>query len=908
MFRYDLGGQAWVECAPAPERVQSPVMRCVNGRLYFIGGHDSTKGVGGKTNVCAQYDPDTGVWTRRSPMPTAREDMGSAVIGREIWVLGGLDNRGHLLTAGVEVYDTVADTWTTRDEWPTPRCLGDFACTDGRAIYLISGTSTMRDYPSLWPSVTGQVYEDGFFYDLPPMPQGHCYTEVEMLNGCIYVFGGASTSTGSSTLRIERFDTRRRIWLDPLEMPYEGNGIGVTQHRGKLYISGGWRGEQFLPYFYLMDTPPSLPAVESRYAGGSGTAGDPYRIATAEQMAVLAAHPQDWSRHFRLTADIDLAGFDGRDGRLAFNGIAPDTNSGMGDFQGTPFTGVFDGDGHTISHLTVSGIEYVGLFGLITRNAQVRDLGLVDASVTGLGDCVGGLVGFCEGTISHCHSSGAVTGFGSFVGGLVGYGTWLVDRCWSTCRIEGAGYAVGGLAGANSGQIVQCWTNGAVSGTWSLGGLVGQNWGKVKPPATPRWVAQAGVVTDCYSLSMVTGYAAIGGLVGDNGHDGIVYRSYSAGPVAGDVVVGGLVANGAAHVACSFWDTRASGQLASDGGMGLATEEMCNTRTFAEAGWDFDREAENGTDDIWWIPGGWGYPRLAYRASSPMPDDGAADILDLSMLHWMPGQTDVQHDVYFGEDESAVVSATSLDPTIYRGRQSVGAAIYDPGALEPGRTYYWRVDGVNVADVNSPWRGRVWKFSTADFIFVSAVDDFEAYDDDVDTGRTVFQTWSDGISVRSDVPGNHSGAFVGNSSQPFAEQTILHGGRQSMPMSYDNVKSPWYSQADRTWTTPRDWTADGADTLTLYFRGEPGNDPDRLYVGVGDSAGGVAWTDYPDPNATLGAEWRKWHIPLANLQAEGVDPAAIASLSIRVGDPDKAQSGGRGTIYLDDIRLTRRTR
>jgi len=294
MYRYDFGEGAWFECAPAPSRVQSPVMRCVNGKLYFIGGHDSTKGAaGGKTPVCGEYDPDEDRWTLKAPMPTAREDMGSAVIGREIWVFGGLDNRGHFITSNVEVYDTVTDTWTARAEWPNPRCLGDFACRDGYAVYLMSGTSTMDAYPSLSPSLLPQVYEDGIFYDLPPMPHGHCYTEVELLDGIIYVFGGAEVSAYSGSDTVDRLDTRQRVWLTPLKMPYVANSLAAAQHRGRLYITGGWRDGLFLRDFYVMDRPAPVAMTEAKYGGGHGTAADPYLIWTAEQMVALGGHPED---------------------------------------------------------------------------------------------------------------------------------------------------------------------------------------------------------------------------------------------------------------------------------------------------------------------------------------------------------------------------------------------------------------------------------------------------------------------------------------------------------------------------------------------------------------------------------------------------------------------------------------
>ena len=154
-----------------------------------------------------------------------------------------------------------------------------------------------------------------------------------------------------------------------------------------------------------------LPA-EAQYGGGSGAANDPYLIFTAEQMNSIGAEPNDWDKHFKLMADIDLSGFDGKEGRLAFNMIAPDTGTVKWYYKGTAFTGVFDGNGHTISNFSYNTKErnYIGLFGCVKgKNAEIKDLGLIDPNVNaGTGDYVGSLVGFLETgtTITGCYARG----------------------------------------------------------------------------------------------------------------------------------------------------------------------------------------------------------------------------------------------------------------------------------------------------------------------------------------------------------------------------------------------------------------------------------------------------------------------------------------------------------------------
>ena len=104
-----------------------------------------------------------------------------------------------------------------------------------------------------------------------------------------------------------------------------------------------------------------------------------------------------------------------------------------------------------------------------------------------------------------------------------------------------------------------------------------------------------------------------GGLVGRN--YGSITNCYSTGPVSGAYYgVGGLVGwTYAGSIVDSFWDMEASGRPWSAGGTGLTTAEMQTATTFLDAGWDFVDEAENGTDDIWWIDEGQDYPRLRWE-------------------------------------------------------------------------------------------------------------------------------------------------------------------------------------------------------------------------------------------------------------------------------------------------------
>ena len=134
------------------------------------------------------------------------------------------------------------------------------------------------------------------------------------------------------------------------------------------------------------------------YSGG-GTEVDPYIISTPAEMNDIGNNPGHFGSYFKLTADIDLGAYTG----TSFNIIGPNST--------TPFTGVFDGNDHTISNFTYSstGTDYIGLFGCVDdQDAEIKNLGLIDPNVdAGSGSYVGSLVGRLEnGTITACYAEG----------------------------------------------------------------------------------------------------------------------------------------------------------------------------------------------------------------------------------------------------------------------------------------------------------------------------------------------------------------------------------------------------------------------------------------------------------------------------------------------------------------------
>ncbi len=196
------------------------------------------------------------------------------------------------------------------------------------------------------------------------------------------------------------------------------------------------------------------------------------------------------------------------------------------------------------------------------------------------------------------------------------------------------------------------------------------------------------------------------------------------------------------------------------------------------------------------------------QAFGPNPANGAVDVVQSPVLSWTAGDKAQKHDVYLGTDKAAVAAADSKSP-LYQGQQA--GTSFNASDLEWGKAYYWRVDEINAGEADSPWKGAVWSFTTANFI---PVDDFESYTDDVEAKTTIYDTWIDGVTD------GKSNSTVGNFQAPFAERTIVHGGKQSMPMDFDNTKTPFFSEASREFS-PLNWTVGGVTDLSLWVRGYP---------------------------------------------------------------------------------------
>jgi hypothetical protein len=250
---------------------------------------------------------------------------------------------------------------------------------------------------------------------------------------------------------------------------------------------------------------------------------------------------------------------------------------------------------------TVTGKGFVGLFAIVGEGERIENISVVNATVTGE-TFVGCLVGGNGGIVSNSYATGSVTGR-DYSGGLVGWNSGTVNNLYSTVSVAGNG-SVGGLVGGNyQGTVSSSYSMGSVTGDLGVGGLVGVN--------------SEGTVSNSYSTSSVTGGNSTGGLVGANGMS-TISNSYSTGSVTGGNLTGGLVGDQLYWntVTNCFWDIETSGQAASAGGVGKTTTEMQDITTFSGAGWNITAVANPGMSNpssIWNIVDNVTYPFLIWQ-------------------------------------------------------------------------------------------------------------------------------------------------------------------------------------------------------------------------------------------------------------------------------------------------------
>lgn len=267
---------------------------------------------------------------------------------------------------------------------------------------------------------------------------------------------------------------------------------------------------------------------------GDGNKDSVYEIGNAGQLywfaglvnGTFSGVDQNTSANAVLTADIivneNVLKSDGTLNEGTFKEWTPIATSA------SPYTGIFDGQNHTISGLYFKQEDSynVGLFS--RNNGKIANAGILDSYFYGTSK-VGGVCGNnYTGTITNCYNTGSVSGLGT-LGGVSGYNyTGSITNCYNTGNVSGSSGFVGGVSGYNSkGTIINSYNAGSVSGLEYVGGVSGDNY--------------TGSITDCYNIGSVSGSEGyVGGVSGDN-NGGTITNSYNAGSVSGiERYVGGV--------------------------------------------------------------------------------------------------------------------------------------------------------------------------------------------------------------------------------------------------------------------------------------------------------------------------------------------------------------------------------
>lgn len=219
---------------------------------------------------------------------------------------------------------------------------------------------------------------------------------------------------------------------------------------------------------------------------------------------------------------------------------------------------------------------------------------------------VGGVAGYnYKGSVTSCYNTGVVSGTGDNVGGVAGYNyNGSITGCYNAGAVS-RGYSVGGVVGYNYGTIKNCYNAGSVSGTSRVGGVVGDNesadvgisscynTGEVSGTNQVGGVAgyNKGKVTSCYNAGAVSGDTNVGGVVGNNNSS--VMSCYNAGAVSGDSFVGGVTWNNYKTVASCYYDKQmcliygAEGKLTSEM-VGAKLKAAANNDPWGADNWVFD--------------------------------------------------------------------------------------------------------------------------------------------------------------------------------------------------------------------------------------------------------------------------------------------------------------------------------
>ncbi|MGM9551176.1 MAG: Ig domain-containing protein [Clostridia bacterium] len=232
---------------------------------------------------------------------------------------------------------------------------------------------------------------------------------------------------------------------------------------------------------------------------GSGTEEDPYLVYTEAQLISFAVGNVDggMSAYWSLQSDIVLTA---------------DTWAPVGAYD--PFTGVFDGNGHTISSTKLfQSTAMSGVFG--QNKGLIKNLN-VNVTIEEVATNTGTLCATNYGRIENCHSTGSITtAENKYIGGLVGYNSGgTITNCSSAVLIDAPSSTVGGIAGYNLNGVIEYCASTADVEEADDGGLVGDTVGGITGYMYNNSTSTHAKISNCYSLGKIKGGNTVGGIVG----------------------------------------------------------------------------------------------------------------------------------------------------------------------------------------------------------------------------------------------------------------------------------------------------------------------------------------------------------------------------------------------------------
>jgi uncharacterized repeat protein (TIGR02543 family) len=397
--------------------------------------------------------------------------------------------------------------------------------------------------------------------------------------------------------------------------------------------------------FFCMLTPSvSIAQTSTAPKTGDGTGTNPYQIATLDNLYWLSQTGTVWGSYFIQTADIDATSSATWDNGKGFLPI------GNGS---TPFNGTYNGQGHTITGLTINRSDYtnVGLFGYLS--GTVKNTGLIGSSITGY-SAVGSVVGYnvSTGTITNCYNSGTVSGNAS-VGGVVGYNIGIITNCYNTGTVSGY-QSSGGVDGYNIGTIANCYNTGTVSGDHYLGGMVGQNY-------------LYGTITNCYNTGAVSGTGNyVGGIIGYNNVDATVTNCFNTANVSGPIYFGGVAGGSSGALNYCYWNATvipisAGENKGTDNSIGKIATDM-QSAAFVTL-----LNAHRGDGNSSWLFVSGDYPILVplIIATAPSTGDGSSvnpyPIATLNNLYWLSQTSNVWSNSFIQTANIDAIATFTLD-------------------------------------------------------------------------------------------------------------------------------------------------------------------------------------------------------------------------------------------------------